>query len=394
MSAPASRRYCRRVKIWQALRRHERYVVAGAIAALYAVEILLSDANAKWARLVAAACFGAALVWRRTLPVAALVVGFVIIVLDNTALRGLAETGSFLIGFLLALYCVGRWAVGRQLVAGVALMLVAIPVAAIEPGQSVAIGDIVYFLVFFGGPVLVGRVVFIRQNREVALLRRTTILEREQELAAQQAVARERARIARELHDVVSHAISVIVLQARGGRTVLEVDPARTCEALDVIERAGEQALGEMRRLLGVLRSDEEESELTPQPGVAQLPFLLEQMRATGLGVTLAVEGDAVDLPPGIDVSAYRIVQEGLTNALKHAGDAEATVTVRYLPRQLEVEIVDDGSGVATGSGGGSGYGLVGIRERVGIYGGTFEYGRPPVGGFRVRALLPLEARA
>jgi signal transduction histidine kinase len=333
-------------------------------------------------------------VWRRTLPVAALVVGFVIIVLDNTALRGLAETGSFLIGFLLALYCVGRWAVGRQLVAGVALMLVAIPVAAIEPGQSVAIGDIVYFLVFFGGPVLVGRVVFIRQNREVALLRRTTILEREQELAAQQAVARERARIARELHDVVSHAISVIVLQARGGRTVLEVDPARTCEALDVIERAGEQALGEMRRLLGVLRSDEEESELTPQPGVAQLPFLLEQMRATGLGVTLAVEGDAVDLPPGIDVSAYRIVQEGLTNALKHAGDAEATVTVRYLPRQLEVEIVDDGSGVATGSGGGSGYGLVGIRERVGIYGGTFEYGRPPVGGFRVRALLPLEARA
>jgi signal transduction histidine kinase len=200
-------------------------------------------------------------------------------------------------------------------------------------------------------------------------------------------VVEERARIARELHDAIAHNVSMMVVQAGAERRVLEGDNASTRDVLETIEQVGRGALTEMRRLVGMLRSDARDP-LAPQPGLDDLPTLVSQVREAGLPVELDVEGDRRDLPVGIELSAYRIVQEALTNALKHAGNARATVRVRYGSESLELEIVDDGAGgelpVASG-----GHGLVGMRERVALYGGRFDAGRKPGGGFSVRVLLP-----
>ena len=204
------------------------------------------------------------------------------------------------------------------------------------------------------------------------------------------AIVEERARIARELHDVVAHSISVMVLQARGGRRVLESDPADAHDAFAVIESTGQQALDEMRRLVGMLRSGDESLPLAPQPSLKELDTLVEQVRAAGLPVDLAVEGEPRDLPPGVDLSAFRIVQEALTNALRHAGPARARVVLRYGADELELEISDDGPG--TGDESGSGYGLVGMRERVSVYGGELQAGRQPEGGYALRVRLPLRS--
>jgi signal transduction histidine kinase len=238
--------------------------------------------------------------------------------------------------------------------------------------------------VFFGAPIVAGRIFRHRAERE-------RVLVDEHATRTAEAIADERARIARELHDVVAHAISVIVLQARGGRRMLADAPDETRSALDAIERAGEQALAEMRRLLGMLREADERVALAPQPGLARLTDLADEVGAAGLPVDVRVEGDALELPPGVDVSAYRIVQEALTNALKHAGTARATVVVRYAGDAVELEVADDGAG--NGHGGGSGQGLVGLRERVAVYGGVLEAGAQPEGGYRVRARLPLPER-
>jgi signal transduction histidine kinase len=299
-------------------------------------------------------------------------------------IKGLAEAGIFLVGFIVALYSAGRWARGWSLVVAALLTLVAIPAAAIEPGQPVGFSDIAFFVIFFGAPITAGWLFRHRAERERMLVD-------EHETRTAEAIADERARIARELHDVVAHAISVIVLQARGGRRMLDDEPEETRTALDAIERAGEQALAEMRRLLGMLRAADERAALVPQPGLARLGELVDEVAAAGLPVDVHVEGESRELPPGIDVSAYRIVQEALTNALKHAGPARATVVVTYTPTALELEVADDGSG--PGVVGGTGHGLVGIRERVGVYGGEVQAASDPDGGFRVRARLPLAAR-
>src|SRR5207249_2705156 len=181
----------------------------------------------------------------------------------------------------------------------------------------------------------------------------------------------ERAGIARELHDIVAHSVSVMVVQAGAERRVLDQRQASTREVLLSIEQTGRQALAEMRRLLGMLRKDDEELALAPQPSMAHMELLVEQIRDAGMPVELRVEGEPVPLPPGVDLSAYRIVQEALTNALKHAGPARATVTVRYEEHELKLEIADSGRGHADGSGGG--HGLIGMRERVALYGGEMD---------------------
>jgi signal transduction histidine kinase len=229
-----------------------------------------------------------------------------------------------------------------------------------------------------------------QRDRERTLERLTVDLEREREEKARTAVAEERVRIARELHDVVAHAISLIVLQARGGRRSLATDPAETLEALDTIEATGSQALAEMRRLLGMLRTDDEQIALAPQPSLRYLDALAAQVGEAGLAVDLSVEGEPIELPPGVDLSAYRIVQEALTNALKHAGPATARVVVRYRENDLELEITDTGLGA--GASDGEGHGLVGMRERVSLYGGKIEAGPQDGGGFAVRARLPMES--
>jgi len=212
--------------------------------------------------------------------------------------------------------------------------------------------------------------------------------ERDRDTAARIAVAEERARIARELHDVVAHAVSVMVLQVGAVRHKLPDALAEDREALKGVEQAGRAALAEMRRLLAAMRRDGDEAELAPQPGLDGLDSLLDQIGRAGLPVRLHVDGKPVPLPPAIDLSAYRIVQEGLTNALRHARASHADVTVRYAPGQLQLEVGDDGIGAPTSDG--LGHGLAGIRERVKIYGGQMTAGTAAGGGFILRTCLPL----
>jgi signal transduction histidine kinase len=238
------------------------------------------------------------------------------------------------------------------------------------------------------GFILVSTIVIVLVHRVLADRdRRAQLAERERDLAAREAVVEERARIARELHDAIAHDVSMIVVQAGAERRVLD-DGGSTGEVLQTIEQIGRGALTEMRRLVGMLRS-EGADPLAPQPGLADLPRLVSQVREAGLPVELDVEGERRELPVGIELSAYRIVQEALTNALKHAGEARASVRVRYGAESLELEIVDDGAGAQAPVTGG-GHGLAGMRERVALYGGRLDAGRRPSGGFAVRVLLPI----
>ena len=232
-----------------------------------------------------------------------------------------------------------------------------------------------------------------RRRLELGSLRaRTAELEHDREEKARVAAAEERARIARELHDVVAHSVSVMVVQAQAADRVLEGEQPAARELLGSIETTGRQALTELRRLLGLLRRDEHQASLAPQPSLRYLDGLVEQVRDAGLPVDLVVQGEPARLSPGVDLSAYRIVQEGLTNALKHAGRARARVVVCYAPGELQLEVADDGQG--SGDGAGAGHGLAGMRERVALYGGDLESGPVAGGGYVLRARLPLGADA
>jgi signal transduction histidine kinase len=241
-----------------------------------------------------------------------------------------------------------------------------------------------------------GRFTRVRRAYYAELEDRAARLERERDAQSKVAVAAERARIARELHDVVAHNVSVMIVQADGAAYVLDASPEQAKEALAIIASTGRQALEEMRRLLGVLRSSDAAGEYVPQPGVDQLPELLEQVRGAGLPVAFAVEGDPRPLPRGVELTAYRIVQEALTNVRKHGGpDASAGVRLRFDPNELHILIEDDGRGaspeaVRGGGQDGLGHGLIGMRERVGMIGGTLDAGPRPGGGFRIDVALPL----
>ncbi|MFD3973349.1 sensor histidine kinase [Streptomyces cyaneofuscatus] len=228
---------------------------------------------------------------------------------------------------------------------------------------------------------------------------RAARLEREREAQSKVAVAAERARIARELHDVVAHNVSVMVVQADGAAYVMDAAPDQARQALETISSTGRQALAEMRRLLGVLRTGDapESGEYVPQPDVEQIEDLVDQVRRTGLAVDFKVEGTARPLPSGVELTAYRIVQEALTNTRKHGGpDAGASVRLVYFDDGLGLLVEDDGRGAAhelyeDGGADGAGHGMIGMRERVGMVGGTLDAGPRPGGGFRISALLPLK---
>ena len=237
---------------------------------------------------------------------------------------------------------------------------------------------------------LAGNTVRQRQAQAEALAERARQLERERELATQLALADERARIARELHDVVAHSVSVMVVQTGAARTLLTKQPARATEALLAVEGAGREALGELRRLLGLLTDPAAEPNLAPQPGLGQLDRLVERVGQAGLPVDVRIAGTPRPLPPGLDLTAYRILQEALTNALKYASGAPTDVLVEFDDRELRLEVVDHGGQTAPGARG-SGRGLLGMHERVAVYGGHLEAGRRPEGGFAVRARLPLQ---
>jgi signal transduction histidine kinase len=246
----------------------------------------------------------------------------------------------------------------------------------------------IFIPLLFGICWLAGFALHERAEVAEAAEARAAQSERDREVAARIAVAEERARIARELHDVVAHAVSVMVLQVGAVRHKLPDALAEDRNALRDVEQAGRTALSEMRRLLGAMRSDEEDVELGPQPGLDTLDALLADVGRAGLPVALHVSGKAFPLPRALDLSGYRIVQEGLTNALKHSRASHADVTLSYSPDELRIEVRDDGTGSQRSNG--FGHGLVGIRERVKIYGGTMTAGSQPEGGFLLDAHLPL----
>jgi signal transduction histidine kinase len=218
-------------------------------------------------------------------------------------------------------------------------------------------------------------------------------LERERDALAAVAASAERARIARELHDVVAHSLSVMVAQADGASYAVATDPARAGRAMATVADTGRSALTEMRRLLGVLRPTTTGSDLAPQPGVDEIPDLIAKVRGAGLPVNLVVDGCATELPAGMELAAYRIVQEALTNTLKHSGPgATANVALHYERDKLTVQVADDGAGIRKPGDDAGGQGLAGMRERAGMYGGTLRAGRVVEGGFAVTAQFPLDA--
>ncbi len=306
------------------------------------------------------------------------------------------NTVGFLIIYLLAHYSLGRWTVGREAWAGAVLILGSMVAFAVGDASEndktlaeISLGGIAFTIGFVGGPWAAGLAIRLRRAREAALDLENHRLRTEQEQSARRAVAEERARIARELHDVVSHAISVTVLQARGARATLGRDEDAVRRALDAIEQTNTAALSDMRRLLAVLREtdgDNPPDPRAPLPSLAHLDRLVAQVRESGVPVDLHVDGDVRRVPPGVDLSAYRIVQEALTNVLKHAGKATARVTLTYDADALAVRVSDDGTG---GSADGTGHGLIGIRERVAVVGGEVIAGSRPEGGFELVARLP-----
>ncbi len=295
-------------------------------------------------------------------------------------------------GFLAALaaaFLLGMLPDRRQALIGLAVTVAAL-VVLIGNDPNPASGDIVVIPLVFLAVWLAGLGLGRKLEQAQAAEERATRLELQRDAEARSAVAEERARIARELHDVVGHSVSVMTVQASGVRRLLKPDQEREREALLVVEQTGREALAEMRRLVGVLRRPEEAPALAPQPSLQHLDRLVEQAREAGLPVDVKIEGEAAELPAGIDLTAYRLVQEALTNAIKHARANRAEVVVRYRPDAIELVVSDDGRGVTDGSSDGGGHGLVGMRERVAVYGGELESGAMPEGGYRLHARLPL----
>jgi signal transduction histidine kinase len=295
------------------------------------------------------------------------------------------EFTTFLAG-IVAAFMFGMLRDRRQALTGAAFLVGVIAVVTHNQGDHP--GDFLFPLVAFGVAWIVGFGLGQKFHEADEVRERAARLEREREEEARLAVAEERARIARELHDIVGHSVSVMTVQAAGVRSLLKPDQEREREALMVIEQTGREALAEMRRLVGVLRRPEESPALAPQPSLENVDRLVSQAREAGLPVQLRVEGERVQLPAGVDLTAYRLVQEGLTNAIKHARAEHAEVIVRYVDSRVELTVSDDGDGDGDGVKGGNG--LVGMRERVSVYGGELEAGPLPQGGFRLHATLPI----
>jgi signal transduction histidine kinase len=295
-----------------------------------------------------------------------------------------------LVVLLLVAYAPGAHADGRRAIAGLVINVAGISViTAFDPAP-----DTSFFtpVVFGGGPWIAGRLVrrHWSQARQLDVL--NAELERRRTDDVQAATRHERARIARELHDVVAHSISVMVIQAGAAEQVLQTDPGEAAQALQSIRTTGKSALADMRRMLGVLRSDADHPGLGPQPGLGDLATLVERMRDGGLDTRLRFEGDAVELAPGPALAAYRVVQEGLTNTLKHAGTTRVDVIVRFARSGVELEVLDEGTAPVAPNG--SGHGLIGMRERMALYGGSLDVGpRQPI-GWAVRARIPVPDQA
>jgi signal transduction histidine kinase len=355
-----------------AVSRHAEHRVAAAVLALgWSLPFLARRRYPLWAPLAVCASVGVLTVINSTQAANNLTMPFV---------AAIAAAISF-----------GLIPERRHAIAGWAALVATAAIVGFKAGS--AFSDFFWTMLILTLAWFFGAALGTRTEQARELQERVDTVERERSVAAERATSEERARIARELHDVVAHSVSVMVVQASGVRRLLQDGQHREREALLLVEQIGRQALSEMRKMLGVMRTgDESPAALSPQPGLEHVDRLIAQVEEAGLPVTLRVEGIRPELSPGVDLSAYRIVQEGLTNALKHGKGAHAEVLIRYVDSRVQLEIADDGPGRPATDG--LGHGLVGMRERVALYGGTLEAGPRNGGGFLLRAELPVEARS
>ena len=364
-------------------------LLAGALAIAGMVELALQGAFAP--RDVGLALFMTVpLAWRRRWPL-----GSALVAMSATAATG-RTPGEFhliLVVILIGMFSLGSFASGRAAIAGVSFALVAfwtsIALTSASKSPTDVLRDAVSVATVIAIPFALGRLLRGRELRLIASEERAQRLELERETKALRAATEERARIARELHDVIAHGVSVMVIQAGAAAEVLSRDPEAARGALVAIQDTGRQALVDLRHMLGLVREGDPLA-LAPRPGLEQLELLLDQVRTAGVPVELEVRGAPRTLPGGVDVSAYRIVQEALTNVLKHAGPARVRVVVVYGADAVELEVIDDGRGPQNDQG----HGLIGMRERVALYDGTLDAGPALPSGFRVRARLPITRSA
>jgi signal transduction histidine kinase len=381
---------------WNLWRRYWFDLAIVGMAVLAAMEIvfrLSSDAELDgptWLFAPWAALFVLPLLARRRFPFGAPAAVFAIGIAGSLWNGALAtySFGNFL-GVITATFLFGMLFQRERSAIGLGIAYAAAAfVVHNDPKQG--LGDFFFICFTFTIAWLAGLALGGQLRKAASAIERAERAEQERELRALSAVADERARIARELHDIVGHSVSVMTVQASAVRRLLRPEQEREREALLTVEETGRAALAEMRRLVGVLRRPEDSPALVPQPSLEYVEKLVQHAREAGLATELLLEGEPTDVPQGVDLTAYRLVQEGLTNALKHANATQAEVIVRYEDGSLELVVRDNGTG--DGAGGGSGHGLVGIRERVAVFGGELKAGPRPEGGYELRAVLPLAA--
>jgi signal transduction histidine kinase len=380
--------------LWSLLRDYwfDVLVLVGVVVGVLEASLRQDDRHGPsgplWFDVLATLAIVLPLFARRRFPFGAPVALGVAVAAASFVDKTLVPTGLIaILASISAFVLMGMLRDRTQAVAGLAFGIgVTAIVAHNDPHGGV--GNFVFSGIVFSIAWTIGYAVGRKFHEADEAKERAARAEREREERARLAVADERARIARELHDVVGHSVSVMTVQASAARRLLRPHQEREREALAVVEQTGREALAEMRRMVGVLRRPEEAPALAPQPSLEYVEKLVEHAREAGLPVELRIEGTPEQLPAGVDLTAYRLVQEGLTNALKHANAHRAEVLVRYGEGHVEVTVSDDGRGAGGGDGGG--HGLVGMRERVSVYGGELEAGPRAGGGYRLRASLPV----
>ena len=334
-----------------------------------------------------------ALLWRRTRPVEVLGVLAVTSLIPTLGLGNEPDLYASFVPSMIAIYAVAAYRPTRYLYLVAAFSVGVLGGFAIRGAEFRTAAQWVFNVLAIALATITGRVMQHLRTRADSATARASLLEREQDLQAREAVVAERERIARELHDVIAHDVSLMVIQAGAAQRVMGVHPVEANEALSLIQDSGRRAVDELYLLLGMLRDDGQ--GLAPQRGLSAVEELVREVRRSGTPIDLQITGERRELGNALEVSAYRLVQEALTNVLKHAPGSRTVVEVAYEPAQLTVRVTDDGNGVAPSplaqSGG---HGLLGMRERVRMFGGLFEAGRRPGGGWLITAVLPITAEA
>jgi signal transduction histidine kinase len=382
------------------VRRADREDVAVAVlvTALGQIDVWAPDVvstNLVGPRWFIAACYavaGLALAWRRRRPFTTLCAVVGVLGVEAAAV-GASEGNGVLVPAAIAAYSVAANATRRQSFIGLALMVPVVLVRELRNPDNASLADTANSLAWnlvIVAAWLLGAYLRTRRLYVAELAERAERAEQDREARVMAAAEDERGRIAREMHDILAHSVSVMVVQAEAAEEMLDRDPARARLPMQKIQVAGREALVDLRRTLGILR-EPAASTLAPQPGISAVPALVAEIEEAGLPVDVTMEGERGSLAPGLDLAAYRIVQEALTNSLKHARAHRAKVTIRYTPTALHLEVCDDGRPAADVHPDGTGHGLVGMRERAALYGGDVSAGPGETGGYLVRANLPRE---